>query len=43
MLPQPKIAAIVTRLLAWYSRNARDLPRRKTSDPYGVLVSEIMH
>lgn len=29
-------------LLAWYSENARDLPWRRTSDPYAVLVSEIM-
>jgi A/G-specific adenine glycosylase len=30
------------RLLAWYRRNGRDLPWRKTTDPYHVLVSEIM-
>jgi A/G-specific adenine glycosylase len=30
------------RLLAWYGRNGRDLPWRKTSDPYHILVSEIM-
>jgi A/G-specific adenine glycosylase len=29
-------------LLAWYSRNGRDLPWRKTNDPYAILVSEIM-
>jgi A/G-specific adenine glycosylase len=29
-------------LLAWYGANARDLPWRRVSDPYGVLVSEIM-
>jgi A/G-specific adenine glycosylase len=29
-------------LLAWYSRNGRDLPWRKTTDPYAVLVSEVM-
>jgi len=29
-------------LLAWYSRSARDLPWRKTRDPYAILVSEIM-
>ena len=29
-------------LLAWYSRNARDLPWRATHDPYAVLVSEVM-
>src|SRR3954471_4974393 len=31
-----------TRLLTWYGRNGRDLPWRKTSDPYHILVSEIM-
>src|SRR5213075_3006875 len=30
------------RLLAWYSRHGRDLPWRKTDDPYHILVSEIM-
>jgi A/G-specific adenine glycosylase len=30
------------RLLEWYDRNGRDLPWRKASDPYQILVSEIM-
>jgi A/G-specific adenine glycosylase len=30
------------RLLTWYRRHGRDLPWRKTSDPYHILVSEIM-
>src|SRR5438046_7986229 len=30
------------RLLAWYRRAARDLPWRRTRDPYRVLVSEFM-
>jgi A/G-specific adenine glycosylase len=30
------------RLLAWYRRHGRDLPWRKTSDPYHILVSEFM-
>ena len=29
-------------LLAWYQRTKRDLPWRKTRDPYAILVSEIM-
>jgi len=29
-------------LLAWYRRNARDLPWRRTQDPYAVWVSEVM-
>ena len=31
-----------TRLLAWSRRNGRDLPWRRTDDPYHILVSEIM-
>jgi len=30
------------RLLTWYRVNGRDLPWRNTSDPYHILVSEIM-
>lgn len=30
------------RLLSWYRHNKRDLPWRKTGDPYRILVSEIM-
>jgi A/G-specific adenine glycosylase len=30
------------RLLEWYRRNGRDLPWRKTTDPYHILVSEVM-
>jgi A/G-specific adenine glycosylase len=30
------------RLLSWYGRHGRDLPWRRTRDPYRVLVSEIM-
>ena len=29
-------------LLAWFSQNQRDLPWRKTCDPYRILVSEVM-
>ena len=29
-------------LLAWYAEHARDLPWRRTRDPYAVLVSEVM-
>jgi A/G-specific adenine glycosylase len=30
------------RLLAWFSERGRDLPWRRTRDPYAVLVSEVM-
>ena len=29
-------------LLDWYARERRDLPWRRTSDPYAILVSEVM-
>ena len=29
-------------LLAWYGRNARDLPWRHTADAYAILVAEVM-
>ncbi|HUJ56360.1 MAG TPA: A/G-specific adenine glycosylase [Gaiellaceae bacterium] len=29
-------------LLAWFAANARDLPWRRTRDPYAILVSEVM-
>jgi A/G-specific adenine glycosylase len=29
-------------LLTWYRKNGRDLPWRRTDDPYHILVSEIM-
>lgn len=32
----------VRRLLRWYDRHRRDLPWRRTRDPYRILVSEIM-
>ena len=30
------------RLLRWYRRHGRDLPWRRTRDPYRILVSEVM-
>ena len=29
-------------MLEWYARSARDLPWRRTSDPYAIWVSEVM-
>jgi len=37
-----KSYTVSTRLLAHYRRTARDLPWRRTHDPYEVLVSEVM-
>jgi len=39
---QRKTTAIVSKLLDWFSTNARDLPWRRTRDPYAIWVSEIM-
>jgi A/G-specific adenine glycosylase len=36
------VAGLQASLLAWYAQNARDLPWRHTTDPYAVMVSEIM-
>lgn len=36
------LAALPPPLLAWYRANARDLPWRRTRDPYRIWVSEIM-
>ena len=30
------------RLLDWYAASGRDLPWRRTTDPYAILVSEVM-
>jgi A/G-specific adenine glycosylase len=35
-------AVLAETVLAWYAANARDLPWRRTSDPWAVLVSEVM-
>ncbi|MFN7161275.1 MAG: A/G-specific adenine glycosylase [Candidatus Gracilibacteria bacterium] len=37
-----KIAEYQKRLLDWYKQNGRDLPWRKTNDPYKILISEVM-
>src|SRR6187399_2008127 len=40
--PPPDRRRFRQRLLTWYGRHGRDLPWRKTGDPYHILVSEIM-
>lgn len=37
-----QLSRIVEPLLAWYAKEARDLPWRKSRDPYAIWVSEIM-
>ena len=45
-MPQPpaqrKARRLVPRLLSWYGKHARDLPWRRTRDPYAIWISEIM-
>jgi A/G-specific adenine glycosylase len=40
--PRPRPDALRAALVAWYGANARDLPWRRTNDPYAILVSEVM-
>jgi A/G-specific adenine glycosylase len=37
-----KVQPLISPLLNWFAKNARDLPWRRTSDPYAIWVSEIM-
>jgi A/G-specific adenine glycosylase len=37
-----KLAKLIPALLNWFPANARDLPWRRTRDPYAIWVSEIM-
>ena len=42
-VPQPPARQLFRRkLLSWYRANGRSLPWRTTSDPYHILVSEVM-
>ena len=42
MWEEEKIASFRRKLLAWYDANKRDLPWRRTQDPYKIWISEIM-
>src|SRR5262249_59069288 len=37
-----RVGAVEEALLAWFGEHGRDLPWRKTRDPYAILVSEVM-
>lgn len=39
---EKEIREFQTKILSWYKVNKRDFPWRKTTDPYHILVSEIM-
>jgi A/G-specific adenine glycosylase len=41
-LRTPNFNRLAKLLLDWYSQNARDVPWRRTRDPYAIWVSEIM-
>jgi A/G-specific adenine glycosylase len=40
--PSSSAASFRRSLLHWYRKNGRDLPWRRTRDPYAILVSEFM-
>lgn len=42
MKPASDAAPFRHALLAWYRKQGRDLPWRRTTDPYAILVSEFM-
>lgn len=42
MLAPGRRRSFQRRVLAWYAVHGRDLPWRKTRDPYAILVSEIL-
>lgn len=38
----PSPAPLTPQIIKWFKANARDMPWRRTLDPYGIWVSEIM-
>ena len=40
--PPPNALAFKRRLLAWFRREGRDLPWRRTQDPYAIWISKAM-
>src|ERR1700719_2525154 len=42
LISRSKSGALRRSLLRWYSQHGRDLPWRRTRDPYAILVSEFM-
>jgi A/G-specific adenine glycosylase len=39
---EAKRRTVSAALISWYDENARDLPWRRTRDPWRVLISEVM-
>jgi len=42
VFPPDRARWVVTRLLSWYAIHRRDLPWRRTRDPYRIWVAEVM-
>jgi A/G-specific adenine glycosylase len=42
MLSKAQIASFQHDIFCWWAKNKRDLPWRRTHDPYAILVSEVM-
>ena len=42
MSPPPPPASFRSSLIRWFEKHGRDLPWRRTTDPYAILVSEMM-
>lgn len=42
VLAAGQVSVLHARLFAWYAANRRALPWRETTDPYAILVSEVM-
>src|SRR5438445_5043688 len=40
--PTRYVRAVEPALLSWFAEHGRDLPWRRTRDPYAILVSEVM-
>jgi A/G-specific adenine glycosylase len=40
--PAPGPQALRAELLAWFDHHKRDLPWRRTRDPYAIWISEVM-
>jgi len=40
--PPGSLAPVEGLLLDWFAAHGRDLPWRRTKDPYAILVSEVM-
>jgi A/G-specific adenine glycosylase len=42
MISRGRRRSFQQRVLAWYARHGRDLPWRRTRDPYAIVISEVL-